>query len=124
VGFISVRRHELEPLIFFDFLFDRGLIGVPFLLRVALAICSICRRGLLESKDERTLLDHLFHPPSNSLPTVDAFLSLTLSVKLKDDEVRKQRVKMEAQVKRQTQTRAVSTSGIRVRTPSVSLPRS
>jgi hypothetical protein len=43
--------------------------------------------------------------------TPEAFLSLTFSVKLKDDDMRKQRVKMEAQVKRQTQVpRAASSS--------------
>ncbi|KDR79719.1 hypothetical protein GALMADRAFT_93552 [Galerina marginata CBS 339.88] len=97
------------------FLFE----GVPFLLRVALALITCCRRRLLESTSEESVLQTLLHPPQAWLPsTPDAFLSLVFSVKLKDDDVRKQRVKMEAQVKRQTQVpRAASTSGM------ISLPR-
>jgi hypothetical protein len=71
---------------------------------------------------EEVIFQHLRHP---SLPSsVDAFISLVYSMKLKDDDVRKQRVKMEAQLKRHTQSRAVSMgpSGARPVT-SISLPR-
>lgn len=51
-------------------------------------------------------------------PSPEAFLSLVCSLKFKDDDVRKQRVKMEAQIKRQTQApRAVPIAG------GISLPR-
>ncbi|KAF9459090.1 rab-GTPase-TBC domain-containing protein [Collybia nuda] len=94
--------------------------GVPFLIRVALALISCLRRQILESTSEESLLSLLQRPPPSFLPaTADAFISLSMSVKLKDDDVRKQRIKMEAQVKRQTQTpRLVSTPG------AISLPRS
>jgi hypothetical protein len=61
---------------------------------------------------EESLLALLLHPPQSFLPaTPEAFLSLTLSVNLKGDDMRKQCVKMEAQVKRQTQvSRAASSS--------------
>ena len=56
------------------------------------------------------VLNTLLHPPVSCLPsTADAFLDIAASVKLKDDEVRKQRTKLEAQVKRKTQARAHST---------------
>jgi hypothetical protein len=53
------------------------------------------------------------HPAPSSLPpTSDAFIALAFSFKLKDDDVRKQRIKMEAQVKRQTQVRVLSVPGL------------
>lgn len=93
---------------------------MPFLIRVGLAIVSCCRTQILESRSDETVLALLQHLHPNLLPsTSDSFLQLALSVKLKDDDVRKQRIKMEAQVKRQTQTpRMTSTHG------SISLPRS
>ena len=95
------------------------LLGIPFLLRVALAIVTCCRLAILESTSEERVLEIFRHPPQSLLPpSPDAFLSLVCSVKLKDDDVRKQRIKMEAQVKRQTQVpRTVSTAG------GISLPR-
>jgi len=45
-------------------------------------------------------------------------------LKLKDDDVRKQRIKMEAQLKRQTQSRVLAVGGAFTQTPSISLPRS
>jgi len=97
------------------FLFE----GIPFLLRVALAIVTCCRLAILESTKEETVLSIFHHPPQSLLPpSPDAFLSLVYSVKLKDDDVRKQRIKMEAQVKRQTKVpRMVSAAG------AISLPR-
>ena len=94
-------------------------LGVPFLLRVALSIVACCRRTILESTSEETVLKMFHHPqPSLLPPSPDAFLSFVTSVKLKDDDVRKQRIKMEAQVKGQTQApRAISTAG------GISLPR-
>ncbi|TFK32573.1 rab-GTPase-TBC domain-containing protein [Crucibulum laeve] len=93
--------------------------GVPFLFRVAMALVTCCRRQILDTKSEETLLKMLHHPPPTWLPpTPEGFLSLVFSVKLKDDDVRKQRVKMEAQVKRQTQMPRSTGAG------SISLPRS
>ena len=98
---------------------DVVLLGIPFLLRVALAIVTCCRLVILESTSEDTVLGLFRHPPQSLIPpSPEAFLSLVCSVKLNDDDVRKQRIKMEAQVKRQTQVpRTVSTTG------GISLPR-
>ncbi|KAF4566020.1 hypothetical protein EYR36_011434 [Pleurotus pulmonarius] len=92
------------------FLFE----GIPFLVRVGLALISTCRRQILEATSAEAVLQLLHHPPSSLLlSTPDAFLSLLNSFKLKDDDFRKQRIKMEAQVKRQTQApRAPATSSI------------
>lgn len=102
---------------------DELRLGVPFLLRVALALVSCCRRRILESTSEESLLALLLHPPQSLLPpTPEAFLTLTFSVKLKDDDMRKQRVKMEAQVKRQTQVPRMASSS--TTSGMISLPRS
>ncbi|KAF8149384.1 hypothetical protein B0H34DRAFT_733556 [Crassisporium funariophilum] len=96
------------------FLFE----GVPYLLRVALAIVTCCRRRILDATSEDAVLHMFRHPSQAWLPaTPEHFISLTLSIKLKDDDIRKQRVKMEAQVKRQTQVPRASTSAV------ISLPR-
>ncbi|KAJ7063506.1 rab-GTPase-TBC domain-containing protein, partial [Mycena amicta] len=82
------------------FLFE----GIPFLFRVSLALFQCCRRQLLEAKSPDALFDILGQPSPHLLPpSPDALIALAFSVKLKDDDLRKQRVKMEAQVKRQTQ---------------------
>ncbi|KAJ6582856.1 rab-GTPase-TBC domain-containing protein [Mycena sp. CBHHK59/15] len=93
--------------------------GIPFLFRVGLALFYCCRRRVLEAVNQESLFDCLHHPSPNWLPpTPDSFVVLTYSFKLKDDDVRKQRIKMEAQVKRQTQAPRTSTT-----TSSLSFPR-
>ncbi|KAJ7118744.1 RabGAP/TBC [Mycena epipterygia] len=78
--------------------------GIPFLFRVGLALFYCCRRRVLEAINQDSLFDVLSHPLPNWLPpSPDAFVALAYSFKVKDDDVRKQRIKMEAQVKRQTQ---------------------
>ena len=69
------------------------------------------------------LLQQLSCPPPEVFPAnPEMFLDMVLSVKLKDDDIRKLRNKREAQAKRQTQTRATtSQSGISM--PSISLPK-
>lgn len=104
------------------FLFE----GVTVLFRVGLAIVSCCRQLLLQSKDQDALLKILAHPPLMCLPSnPDTFLELVFSVKLKDEDLRKQRAKLEAQFKRQTQPRpSLSSIGSRGPTPPISLPKS
>lgn len=93
--------------------------GVPFLIRIGLALISCLRRQILESTNDEAVLHMLHHISPLALPpSPDNFIASTLSVKLKDDDIRKQRVKMEAQVKRQTQAPRLPSSG------SISLPRS
>ncbi|KAJ7243407.1 RabGAP/TBC [Mycena haematopus] len=83
------------------FLFE----GVPFLFRVGLALLYCCRQRVLEAINQDSLFHVLNRPSPNWLPqSPDAFVALAWSFKVKDDDVRKQRIKMEAQVKRQTQT--------------------
>jgi hypothetical protein len=98
------------------FLYD----GVPILIRVGLAILYCCRRAILDATSEDAILYYLKRPSPTWLPpTPDAFITLAFSFKVKDDDVRKQRVKMEKQVKKQAQgqgTRLVASGGI-------SLPR-
>jgi len=94
--------------------------GVPFLFRVALALFHCCRRRVLETINQDSLFDVLIHPSPTWLPSSpDAFIALAYSFKVKDDDVRKQRIKMEAQVKRQTQTPRANVATTR----SLSFPR-
>ncbi|KAJ7577003.1 rab-GTPase-TBC domain-containing protein [Mycena floridula] len=91
--------------------------GSPFLFRVGLALIYCCRRTILEATSEEAVLICLRRVPLNRLPpSPEAFINLALSVKVKDDDVRKQRVKMEAQIKRQTQVPRMGSN-------SISLPR-
>ncbi|KAF6745151.1 RabGAP TBC [Ephemerocybe angulata] len=100
------------------FLYD----GIPFLIRVGLAIIAFVRRQVLECTSEEAVLAILHHPPASNLPpTPENYLSFVQSIKLKDDDVRKQRIKMEAQVKRQTQ-QGMARMGAGT-TGSISLPR-
>ncbi|KAL1715226.1 rab-GTPase-TBC domain-containing protein [Schizophyllum commune] len=92
--------------------------GLPLLIRVGLAVIQCCRRAILECKTEESLLRYITAPPPTWFPpTVDAFITVVMSAKVKDDDVRKQRVKMEAQIKRQTQ------QGPRLQTNFISLPK-
>ena len=94
-------------------------LGVPFLIRIGLALISCLRRQILESTNDEAVLRMLHHMSPLALPpSPDSFITFTLSIKLKDDDIRKQRVKMEAQVKRQTQAPRLPSAG------SISLPRS
>ncbi|KAI0353295.1 RabGAP/TBC [Trametes cingulata] len=99
------------------FLFE----GVTFLFRAGLAIFIGCRRVVLQSTSPEAVLDVLCHPPPTALPlNPEAFIELAFSIKLKDDDVRKQRNKLEAQIKRRTQPRASPLAS----TPTISLPKS
>ncbi len=70
---------------------------------------------------DKMVLDIIRHPPLRILPpSPDALVSLALDQKLKDDDVRKQRIKMEAQVKRQTQAQVPRKS---TTIATISLPR-
>ncbi|KAJ7184312.1 RabGAP/TBC [Mycena filopes] len=93
------------PLDYLNRVWDLFLLeGIPFLFRVALALFHCCRRPVLEAINQESLFDALYHPSPHWLPpSPDAFIALAYSFKVKDDDVRKQRIKMEAQVKRQTQ---------------------
>ncbi|KAI0682502.1 RabGAP/TBC [Cytidiella melzeri] len=112
------------------FLFE----GITFLYRVGLAIIQCCKSSVVHCSDRDTILRTLLHPPASMLPTsADAFLEIASSVKFKDEDVRKQRGKLDLQqTKRLTQVRnpLVSRGGTPSVTPlrpsisSISLPRS
>jgi hypothetical protein len=77
--------------------------GIPFLFRTGLALFLCCRRAILESKSPDRILTIISRIPSLCLPSSpDALIEQAMSVKLKDDDLRKHRSKMEAQMKRQT----------------------
>src|SRR6266851_609092 len=105
--------------------------GMVFLLRIGLAIVTCCHRTLLGIHQEAEALSILAHPPPFLISaSPDSLVELANSFRLKDDDIRKQRVRLESQVKLQTQTRL---SGVARRSSSnanggaaasISLPRS
>ncbi|TFY79117.1 hypothetical protein EWM64_g4900 [Hericium alpestre] len=101
--------------------------GIVFLFRVGLALITCCRRPVLECKSDTQALEILLCPPSILLSSnPDTLVELANASKLKDDEVRKQRIKLEAQKKRAiatTQGKMLTAPG-NGRGPSISLPRS
>lgn len=97
------------------------LIGVPMLIRVGLAILYCCRRAILEAASEDAILYYLKRPSPTWLPpSPDAFMALAFSFKVKDDDIRKQRIKMERQVKKQAQ---VQGARLVANSSGISLPR-
>jgi len=101
------------------------LLGVTLLIRVGLTLIQCVRHLLLQATSEDVAMEYLLHPPPACLPSMaDAFLNQALSMKLKDDDVRKQRIKMESRLKRQTQSRTLSTNGPSgMQIASISLPK-
>lgn len=100
--------------------------GPAFLFRVGLAVLSSAKPFLEAALDRSALLTTLTRLPIAALPSdPDALVSDALGVKIRDDDVRKQRIKVEATLKRQTQN-APRPSGA-VSAPkllsSISLPR-
>ncbi|KAH9016419.1 TBC-domain-containing protein [Lactarius deliciosus] len=80
--------------------------GVVFLFRIGLALVTCCHRTLRDIRTEADALAILARPPPFLLSSSpSALIELSSSFRIKDDDIRKQRVKLEAQVKRQTQTR-------------------
>ncbi|CAL1697402.1 unnamed protein product [Somion occarium] len=117
--FVEVLPPEYQYRIWDIFLFE----GVAFLFRVGLAIISCCKRMIMDTSGRDNLLAGLLRPPIALLPaSPDAFLELAFSVKLKDDDIRKQRNKKDVQTKRQTQFRSLSAqTGASM--PNISLPK-
>jgi hypothetical protein len=85
--------------------------GQPYLIRMGLAIAFCCRTKILSdsTNNVETTLSYMHHPsPTWFPPSVEGFITLAASFKLKDEDVAKQRVKMEQQVKKQVQAAAAS----------------
>lgn len=122
----KVSRSECRFFLSFGVLLTHSPLGVVFLFRVGLAIVQCCKQTVMKTPERDAVLNILLHPPALCLPAnSEAFLEIAASVKLKDDDIRKQRTKLEARVKRQTQARAHSTQVItNGAPPSISLPRS
>ena len=77
-----------------------------FLIRIGLAIVTCCHRTLLGLHQESEALNVLTRPPSfliSSSP--ETLIELANSFRIKDDNIRKQRAKLEAQTKLRTQSR-------------------
>ncbi|KAI5119214.1 hypothetical protein M0805_007725 [Coniferiporia weirii] len=95
--------------------------GPPFLFRVGLALLSSCRSSLEAARDRSSAISVLTRP--DGLPTdPEALINAALATRLRDDDVRKQRTKLEAQLKRQTQNTQRAGSAPRLMS-SISLPR-
>lgn len=86
-------------------------LGVPFLFRVGLALFTCCRRPLLEAQSRDRALSILSQVPLQCLPANgDALIELAMSKKLRDDDIRKARGKVETQKKRTTSARFLKSS--------------
>ena len=82
------------------------LSGPIYLFRVALALIILCKRSImtmnLAQAGPRAVIELLARPPMSAVPQdPESFLSHTLTVKVKDDDLRKQRLKREAQWKKE-----------------------
>ena len=96
-----------------------------------MAIVQCCKQAVMANPGRDVVLNMLLHPPPTCIPSnPEAFLEVASGVRLKEDDLRKQRAKLEAQAKKQAQARAhtaqasarqVAASG---GPPSISLPRS
>ena len=84
------------------------LLGPTFLFRIGLALLNACRSPIEAGRDRTSLLAILARPEVLSLLPSDPneLITMALSVKLKDEDVKKQRVKMEHQMKKQAQALA------------------
>ncbi|KIJ15825.1 hypothetical protein PAXINDRAFT_76480 [Paxillus involutus ATCC 200175] len=100
------------------FLYD----GMSYLFRIGLVVTNCVRHLILRAKSEEAALEYLIHPPLACLPSATELFSLASNVKLKDDDIRKQRVKLEQQLKRTTQVRPPNGISI-MQTTSISLPK-
>ncbi|KAN0082837.1 Rab-GTPase-TBC domain containing protein [Tylopilus felleus] len=115
VGSLSVDHlHRVWDIFLYD--------GIPYLFRIGLVLINCIRHLLLQAPTEEAALAHLFRPPPACLPSASELLTLAANVKLKDDDVRKQRIKMEQQLKRTTQARPPN-GMTNVQTATISLPR-
>ena len=105
VGYLPERRCASIPLLRAR-THSHTNTGVVFLFRIGLALVTCCRRALRDMRSESDALSLLTRPPPFLLSSSpSALIELCSSFRIKDDDVRKQRVKLEAQVKRQTQSR-------------------
>ncbi|KAF9554277.1 hypothetical protein CPC08DRAFT_672333 [Agrocybe pediades] len=118
--FVGVLPPEYLNRVWDMFLYE----GVPFLIRVGLALLTVCcKRTILSSPSSADLKPLLVHPPQAWLPsTPEAFLSLAFGVKLKDEDIKKIRVKMKLEKEKEKVKRP--TGGAGLAGGGISLPRS
>jgi len=79
--------------------------GPIYLFRVALALITLCKRPImtmnLAQAGRGPVIELLGRPPLSAIPQdPESFISHTFTVKVKDDDLRKQRLKREAQWKK------------------------
>lgn len=81
----------------------RSSLDPSFLFRLGLAILKLCRSFIMDAARCRSAddaRDFLIRPPANVFPSYpDAIISSALGLKVKEDELRKLRPKIEAQLK-------------------------
>jgi hypothetical protein len=78
--------------------------GPIYLFRIALALLTLFKRFLMNppAPEVPNVLDLLQKPPVAALlPDPDDLLAHTLHVKVRDEDIRKQRSKLETQLKQQ-----------------------
>ncbi|KAG8947761.1 hypothetical protein FRC03_000936 [Tulasnella sp. 419] len=83
--------------------------GVIFLFRVGLSILHSCRRHIMETQmmSGSDAIAYLSSPPSSAFSAdPDAFIGTALGVKLKEDDLRKAKVKIETTLRHHHQSQA------------------
>jgi hypothetical protein len=104
LGRLPIRRYLFIPGVSFK-LTDMSIPGPFFLFRLGLAVLSISRPFLLElsrNMSSSEVLAYLIRPPPTIFPSdPNTLISLCFSVKFKEEELRKLRPKVEAQMKQQ-----------------------
>jgi len=77
--------------------------GSPFLFRLGFAVLSICRPFLMDASRGLTksdVLSYLVQPSASLFPAdVNQFITSAFAARVKDDDLRKLRPKVEAQLK-------------------------
>jgi TBC1 domain family member 10 len=81
------------------------ILGPIYLFRVALTIITLCKRPLMSMDPAKihpgTVMELLSRPSPSFIPhDPEAFINHTFTVKIRDDDLRKQRSKREAQWKK------------------------
>ncbi|KAG8742341.1 hypothetical protein FRC10_001622 [Ceratobasidium sp. 414] len=98
-AFVAAVPHEYECRIWDIFLFE----GAPFLFRVALALLGYLKKQImaLTTKSSPGALAYLLSVSPQCLPSdPDQLIAAAYSVKFKDDDMRKMRPKIEAQLRK------------------------
>jgi hypothetical protein len=91
--FANALPDDLMDCVWDVFLLD----GPVFLICSGLGLAFCAQKALLQCPMPLRALAILARPPTDGLP--EAFITLTMNMKLEDDEVARQRLKMEARLR-------------------------